>query len=252
LPRRAQKKGESGIYHAMLRGINKQMIFEDEEDFDMFEQVLRDCKKISGYQLLAYCLMGNHLHLLLKEEKEDLDVIFKRIGSRYVYWYNNKYQRTGHLFQDRYRSEPIDTDSYFLAVLRYIHQNPVKAGLCQDAASYKWSSYSDYVRRSRITDTEFALSLFSEDSREAVFLFNKFLKEDEKVVCLDIDEGSRITDKEAREIIWELCGAMNTAEFQSLTPARRDEILARLKEKGLSIRQIVRLTGISFGIVRKG
>lgn len=252
MPRRAREKGESGIYHAMLRGINKQTIFEDEEDFEKFEQVLRDCKKISGYQLFAYCLMGNHLHLLLKEEKEDLDIIFKRIGSRYVYWYNNKYQRTGHLFQDRYRSEPIDTDSYFLAVLRYIHQNPVKAGLCQDAASYKWSSYSDYARESRITDTEFALSLFSEDSREAVFLFNKFLKEDEKVICLDIDEGSRITDKEARVIIWELCGAMNTAEFQSLTPARRDEILARLKEKGLSIRQIVRLTGISFGIVRKG
>jgi REP element-mobilizing transposase RayT len=251
MPRRARKKGESGIYHAMLRGINKQTIFEDEDDFEKFEQVLKDCKKISGYQLFAYCLMGNHLHLLLKEEKEDLDIIFKRIGSRYVYWYNNKYQRTGHLFQDRYRSEPVDTDSYFLAVLRYIHQNPVKAGLCQDAASYKWSSYPDYARKSRITDTEFALSLFSEDEKEAFLLFDKFLKEDEKTVCMDIDEGTRVTDKEAREIIRELCGAMNSAEFQSLTPARRDEILARLKDYGLSIRQIVRLTGISFGIVRK-
>ena len=236
----------------MLRGINKQTIFEDDEDYEKFEQVLKDCKQISGYQLFAYCLMGNHLHLLLKEEKEDLDVIFKRIGSRYVYWYNNKYQRTGHLFQDRYRSEPVDTDSYFQVALRYIHQNPVKAGLCNDPASYKWSSYSDYSQKSGITDTGYALSLFSEDEKEAFLLFDKFLIEDEKANCMDIDEGSRITDKEAREIIRELCGATNSAEFQSLTPARRDEILTRLKEKGLSIRQIVRLTGISFGIVRKG
>lgn len=252
MPRRARKKGESGIYHAMLRGINKQTIFEDEEDYEKFEQVLKDCKKISGYSLFAYCLMGNHVHLLVKEGREDLDIIFKRIGSRYVYWYNNKYQRTGHLFQDRYKSEPVDTDAYFLAVLRYIHQNPVKAGLCDNLSSYKWSSYSDYARKSSITDTDFVLSLFSEKSKEAFSLFDKFLKEDEKAHCIDIDEGGRIADKEAQEIIHKYSGTMNSAEFQKLAPVKRDEILALFKENGLSIRQIVRLTGISFGIVRKG
>jgi REP element-mobilizing transposase RayT len=251
MPRRARKKGESGIYHAMLRGINKQTIFEDEEDYEKFKRILNACKKISGYELIAYCLMGNHVHLLIKVNKEELELIFKRLGSRYVYWYNNKYQRTGHLFQDRYKSEPVDSDTYFFAVLRYIHQNPVKAGLSSDAASYQWSSYKDYTHKSGITDTGMALSMFSEESVEALSLFETFMNEEEKAVCLDIDENTRITDKEAREKIRNLCGAINPAEFQDLAPAQRGEILTLLKENGLSIRQIVRLTGLSFAIARK-
>ena len=117
MPRQARKKSESGIYHIMLRGINKQQIFEDEEDFQKFIQVLKECKAVSEYKLFAYCLMGNHIHMLIKPEKEPLELVFKRIGSRYVYWYNWKYRRTGHLFQDRYKSEPINDDSYFLTVL---------------------------------------------------------------------------------------------------------------------------------------
>jgi REP element-mobilizing transposase RayT len=74
--------------------------------------------------------MGTHVHLLIKEETEALGKIMKRIGVRYVYWYNRKYERSGHLFQDRYKSEPVDDDGYFMTVLRYIHQNPRKSGLC--------------------------------------------------------------------------------------------------------------------------
>ncbi len=107
-------------------------MFEDDEDYIKYLDVLRECKEISGYKLYGYCLMGNHLHLLLKTGKEDLEQIFKRIGARYVYWYNFKYGRSGHLFQDRYKSEPVETDSYIVTVLRYIHQNPVKAGICSD------------------------------------------------------------------------------------------------------------------------
>ena len=120
MPRQSRKQSESGIYHIMLRGINQQQVFEDEEDNEKFIAVLKDCKLISEYKIFAYCLMGNHLHLLMKVENEKSDQIFKRIGARYVYWYNWKYQRKGHLFQDRFKSEPIDDDLYFLAVLRYI------------------------------------------------------------------------------------------------------------------------------------
>ena len=127
MPRQARKRSNTQIYHAMLRGINQQQIFEDNEDYAKFIQVIRDCKSLSGFQLFAYCLMGNHIHLLLKETNEPIEQIFRRIGSRYVYWYNVKYQRVGHLFQDRFKSEPIETNEYFLTVLRYIHQNPIKA-----------------------------------------------------------------------------------------------------------------------------
>ena len=128
MPRQARRKSESGIYHILLRGINRQQIFEDIEDFEKFLEVLKDCKAISDYKLFAYCLMSNHVHLLIKEEKEPIEQIMKRIATRFVYWYNIKYQRVGHLFQDRFKSEPVENDAYFMTVIRYIHQNPLKAG----------------------------------------------------------------------------------------------------------------------------
>ncbi len=85
--------------------------------------------------------MGNHIHLLLKEEKEELGIIMRRIGSSYVYWYNWKYKRCGHLFQDRYKSEAVEDERYLLTVLRYIYQNPLKAGLVKDIGAYKLSSF---------------------------------------------------------------------------------------------------------------
>ena len=129
MPRQARRKSKSGIYHVLLRGINRQQIFEDNEDFEMFLQVLKDCKAISECKLFAYCLMGNHIHLLVQESKEPIGQFMKRILTRFVYWYNVKYQRVGHLFQDRFKSEPVENDSYFMTVIRYIHQNPLKAGL---------------------------------------------------------------------------------------------------------------------------
>ena len=136
MPRHARKRAESGIYHVILCGINQQQIFEEEEDNLKFLQILKECKELCGFRLLAYCLMGNHVHLLLKEGTEPLEQVFKRIGGRFVYWYNVKYQRVGHLFQDRFKSEPVDSDAYLLTVIRYIHQNPVKAGLCERPEDY--------------------------------------------------------------------------------------------------------------------
>ena len=132
MPRKAREKSESGIYHVMLRGINQQQIFEDEEDYNTFIKILEEVQQKSKFELFAYCLMGNHVHLMIKEGEENIETIFKRIGGKYVYYYNTKYERAGHLFQDRFKSEPIDTDSYFMVVLRYIHQNPIKAKICSN------------------------------------------------------------------------------------------------------------------------
>ena len=128
MPRQPREKSESGIYHIMLRGINQQVIFEDYEDYSKFIETIETYKAVSGYKVFAYCLMSNHIHILLKVEKEDLDLIMKRIAGSYVYWYNWKYYRKGHLFQDRFKSEPVEDDEHFLTVLRYIHQNPTGQG----------------------------------------------------------------------------------------------------------------------------
>ena len=252
MPRSKRERSNSGVYHVMLRGINRQNIFEDEEDRLKFLEVLKECKKKSGFRLFAYCLMGNHIHLLLKAEKEELEQIFRRIGSSYVYWYNSKYSRTGHLFQDRYKSEPVEDDGYFLTVLRYIHQNPQKAGLCRKLSDYQWSSYRDYIDGSGITDTEYALSMLGEKRDIALTQFEEYTNEQNIDCCLETEQvDRRLHDREALEIIKSTCGITNASEFQDMDTKRRNKIIAKLKDKNFSIRQISRLTGISFGIVRK-
>ncbi len=231
----------------MLRGVNQQQIFEDQEDCDKFLQVLKDCKAISGFKLFAYCLMGNHIHILLQETTESIDLVMKRLATRFVYWYNIKYQRVGHLFQDRFKSEPIENDAYFLTVLRYIHQNPVKAGICKTVAAYENSSYNEYFKSSDLIDSDFVFDIISKDE------FAKFNSEKVFDSCLDVEDKPKIkvTDEQAKKIIEKVSKCKDVAEFQTLDVKIRDKCLKRLRESGLSIRQISRLTGISFNIVRK-
>ena len=245
MPRQARKKSESGIYHIMLRGINRQQIFEDEEDREHFLETLSNYKDLCGYKIYAYCLMGNHIHLLLKEGKEDLTLVFKRIAGSYVYWYNWKYHRCGHLFQDRFKSEPVEDDGYFLTVLRYIHQNPAKARICKKAEEYPYSSMREYTTYPFLVDTDFALSMISIDE------FIAYHAEANNDICLDIDDSFRLTDDDAKKLITKIAKCKTASEFQGLTIEKRDKCLRILRSKGVSIRQISRLTGISFNIVRK-
>lgn len=119
MPREGRKKSKTGVYHIMLRGINRQTIFEDDEDRFKFLETLRKYKDISQYRLYSYCLMDYHVHLLLRETEESISEAIKRISSSYVYWYNLKYERIVHLFQDRFKSERVENTFYFLTVLRY-------------------------------------------------------------------------------------------------------------------------------------
>ncbi|MDS1029681.1 transposase [Bacillota bacterium LX-D] len=251
MPRTGREKSKSGIYHIVLRGINRQTIFEEEEDSLKYLKTLQDFKEKSGYQIYAYCLMGNHIHLLLKEGQEELGIIMRRIGASYVYWYNWKYGRCGHLFQDRYKSETVEDESYFLTVLRYIHQNPLQAGIVKDFATYKWSSYSEYLKESTVLDTDFALDLFSNDRKTAVERFKAFHLASNNDHCLDIEEYRKLTDNEAIEIIKRISNVRHCTEVQTLDKNKRNSFLIAFKNAGLSTRQIARLTGISRGVILK-
>ena len=244
MPRGPREKSSTGIYHVMLRGINKQTIFEDDEDHEKFLQILRDCKTISEFELYAYCLMGNHVHLLLKEGKESVAQIFKRIGARYVFWYNWKYMRCGHLFQDRYKSEAVEDDPYFAVVLRYIHQNPKKAGLCATLDEYKWSSYNDYIRKSEIIDYRFTYGIVDENK------FKKFMSEDNDDDCLEhADQRKRLSDDELLMEIKERF-KINADSIQSKPRDSMECILNDImKIDGVSTRQLSRVTGISTNII---
>ena len=243
MPRQARKKSESGIYHIMLRGINRQQIFEDEADRERLMETLQRYRDECGYTVYAYCLMGNHFHILLKEGVEELDSVFKRIAGSYVYWYNWKYRRTGHLFQDRFKSEPVEDDSYFLTVLRYIHQNPVKARLCRSVESYPYSSISEYYSKPELVDTSFAFSMLP--LQEFVDYHNQYSDDQ----CLEIEEHIRLTDDETKRIISKISKCKSAAAFQELEIPKRNLYIKKLHNNGLSIRQISRLTGVPKKIV---
>ncbi|ABR49994.1 transposase [Alkaliphilus metalliredigens QYMF] len=139
---------------------------------------------------------------MLKEGKEPLEQIMRRISGSYVYWYNKKYERVGTLFQDRFKSEPVETESYFLTVIRYIHQNPIKAGIIRNIKDYRWSSYREYSVTPKIIDKEYVLKIFAKDNDIAIELFIKFNKKNNNDECLEIKEKKKnISDDELRQII---------------------------------------------------
>lgn len=241
MPRIARKKSCSNIYHVMVRGINRQNIFEDDDDRLCFMKILSHCKDISGFRLYAFVLMSNHIHLLIEPAGEPLNTVFARIETRYAMWYNRKYNRTGYLFQNRFRSEAVETDQYFMTVLRYILQNPMKAGIESRLGTYRWSSYLAYEKgNGSITDTQYALDLFGSQKTLMEFLG---LDNDDTVMD-DVDFDRRLQDNQIREIMYRISQCESAAAYQALDPHLRKEYAAKMFQSGVSLSQIARFTGM--------
>lgn len=242
MPRTARKAAESNIYHVMLRGINRQNIFEEDEDRKHFLNTVIRCKEVSGFKLHAFVLMSNHIHFLIEPADESLDVVFKRIETSYAVWYNRKYQRAGHLFQDRFRSESVDTDPYFMTVLRYIHRNPVKAGMVDRIGDYRWSSYLAYEKGGgTLTDIQFAVDLFG--SREKLLEYTA--QDNDDSVMDEPEHDWRTRDDAAREAIRRIAQCSSVSDYQKLDSETQKEYAVKLYSEGLSMGQIARLTGMS-------
>jgi len=248
MPRAARQLSKTGIYHAIMRGINQQRIFEDTDDFNYFYELLKDIVAESDLSLLAYVLMNNHAHFLLREGDFTITDLFRRLGTRYAYYFNKKYMRSGHLFQDRFKSEPVEDDTYFITVIAYILQNPVRAGACESPEQYRWSSLHSLSRSGSIVDREVLFSLISEP--ELYQLLN---------VDSDIDpfrpkargRKRRFEDEEAADVLCSLSGTDSIAMFQRLSHEQQRNAVAELLARQMSIRQIARTSGLSKGLVEK-
>lgn len=262
MARLARRQSGTGIYHVMLRGNNRQDIFEDEEDYLRMLACLRSlCDRYddNGIRLpafcsfYAYCLMSNHVHLLIQEKEEKVGDTIKRLGVAYARYYNKKYNRNGHLFQDRFRSEPVNDMSYFLVLLRYIHQNPIKAGLTKDLYSYPWSSWREYEQHG--VSVEHICNVATVLKRISYEELKGFVETpvDDSLQILDIDNGGRfsVSDENLRCIIRESYGLDDSSQLAMIDKQLRNAILKNLWSTGASIRQISRVTGVSFGIIQK-
>lgn len=259
MARTLRSKSETGIYHVMMRGVNHQIIFENPRDYTRFLELLNQMVHPAdeynnplppSCSIYAYCLMPNHVHILLKEEHEALSSVVKRISAAYALYYNKKYGRVGHLFQDRFKSENVNDGSYFFTLIRYIHQNPVAAGLSEDVAGYTWSSWQEYEGKSQQPICKTSPVLNRIPIAELRELVNEPLPKTVRI--LDYDKSNCFaTDDEVREYLMERYGLRTPADVQLISKNRRDEILNNVKEFGASIRQLERLTGIGFSIIRR-
>jgi len=200
--------------------------------------------------------MGNHVHLLLQEHQEDIAVTMKRLCTGYARWYNCKYERSGHLFQNRYKSEPVEDDTYFLTVIRYIHNNPVKATLVKTPEEWEWSSCKAYYEvkenSQEMTETTKVLSLFSNDTSEAILLFKQYMGEENLDQCLENEPYKRKSDVEVAKEIENRIGNIPAHLVLKMPKAERNEILRSVKQmEGITCRQIGRVLGISPSLILK-
>ena len=149
------------IYHIMQRGIRRNEIFENQTDYETFLTILQRYLVATGCTLHAYCLMTNHYHLLVQTGDIEIWKMMKGLAQEYAQYYNNAKSLSGHVYDDRYKSCIIQDDRYFLQVSRYIHLNPVKAGMVTKPEQYKWSSYQTFIGRKKDSITNYEKTLLS-------------------------------------------------------------------------------------------
>ncbi len=136
------------VYHVVVRGNERRAIFRDDEDRERYLGRLAHYRERFGFRLLGFCLMGNHVHLAIRAGRFPLSRIMAGLQSSYTQWFNRRHGRVGHLFQGRYKAFLVQEDPYLLGLVRYIHENPVRARLARKASEYDWSS-DRYYRRGR-------------------------------------------------------------------------------------------------------
>ncbi|MEN6389029.1 MAG: transposase [Syntrophomonas sp.] len=252
--RKAREKSSTGIYHVVARGLDRQVIFHHDNDYNRYLTLLSKKSKEIGVSLLGYCLMDNHVHLLVNEETGNISDFMRSMGVSYAWWFNRRYDRSGYLFQNRFHSESVENEPYLLAVLRYIHLNPVKAEIVQCPENYRWSSCSAYYSNngSDFLRTDFILNLFSDNPLMAKVQFKVFMNEASGDQCLDVKRKPRKTDAEVYNEIVKLLGDQPLTLLNQLSKAERNAILKELKTiEGSSVRQIARITNIGISTISR-
>ena len=168
-------------YHVMNRGRRGDLIFKNKGDYHAFIDLLRDCTEMWNIRVVAYCLMGTHYHILLQTPDGNLSRCMRHINGVYTQNFNRSHGLDGHLFRGRYKSILVDSDAYLLELLRYIHRNPIEAGIVDRLDSYQWSSHKGYLSRSEKWSwlhKEYVLKIFSKNTNEALRRYKKFVNKE--------------------------------------------------------------------------
>lgn len=251
MPRQAREVSPSGYYHIMMRGIDRDFIYQSSKDKVYLLKLLKEEEQLD---IAAYCLMDNHVHLVLHSDSDALSLAFRKINLKYAMHYNFVHDRAGHLFQNRYRSEVVADERYLAHLIRYVHNNPVKAGLVGEARQYMWSSYSEYIGNEDIISLQqkrFILGLFPKGTEE----FKAFhLGSDEHEYLDTAEEIEHNRRKLVEYIIADYCRTKGVADRSLIKsdPQHSKEIIAKLlRHTKLSHRKIAVLLQINANVVHQ-
>lgn len=242
----------TGFYHVCARGVGKQLIFEGDEDRWEFLELMRECCREAGVTVIAWCLMGNHVHLVLADYEDAMSAAMHRLLLTYARRFNKRTGRTGHLFQNRFDRRSLDTDRYLMAAIRYVHANPQEAGIAL-IERYPWSSFAEYLRAydndttRGFSDPSCVLELFG--SAEGFIAYSLSTPDGSEPALCDMKETEwerhAFADKMAKSLGVPLRGV------KAAPPARRDTVIVGLHDAGFTVRQIERYTGIGKSTVSR-
>ena len=199
MPRINRIEYYGAYYHIIQRGVNQEYIFKAPGDKSYLLEMVSDAKEQFDFKIFAYAIMGNHYHLFVQALNTPISKIMHQINMRYAVYYNKKYERVGHVFENRYTGILVQDDSYFVTLIKYIHNNPVAAGICDFMEEYKWSSDMFYRRNiDNIVDIDEFLSVLSPNRLKAIEKYIELMEEDniDQEILMDLYENSDIIGTE--------------------------------------------------------
>ncbi|NLC25273.1 MAG: hypothetical protein GX777_01400 [Fastidiosipila sp.] len=236
------------IYHVFQRGNNKEYIFDRDKDKLTFLYLLEEHAKKEDFELLGYVIMSNHYHLILKLKEIPMQQFMHRIISQYARTYNKQNKRSGHVFEGRYNSIPVKDEHHLLDLLRYVHQNPVRAGICKKVHDYCWSTDQFYRMSAdnQLIKTSLILDSLSENRHEAIRIYLQLMIETINKGAEYFETGPVIEDEEKHldELLLESC--QDNSLYLAVKSGLRDHNLTLYRKKfaraarkaGYSMREI--------------
>lgn len=230
----------NAVYHVIDRGNGGRLLFRTDEDCLIFLGILEDVTRKTGCRVLILCLERNHFHLLVQIGDVPLSVVMQRLLCRYARYFNKVHERLGHVFQSRFKAKLCATNAYLAALIRYIHNNPVKDGLVERPEDWLWSSHRQYIGsiRSTLVDVEAGLALLDSDPTMARRRYAKLMGEQDPGFEPTFDPGpmpARCSKApkpaETLEKIASGLRAEEGVEFIGVTSRRRSRELSRLRRE---------------------
>ena len=248
MPRPLRRYGKSSVYHIIFKGIDNQAIFYDDQDRRIFLEHVSITKKDYNYTIYAYCLMGNHVHMVIKCQNDFLSKSMQSLLVRYVHYFNQKYKRIGPLLQNRFKSKNVETQMYFVELCRYVHRNPENAGIAL-TQNYEWSSYKEYLGKEKLINKKALLHYFNNDINEFVNFTTKTLYNENMEDFFEYELIEKLSDEQLANLIMQKFNIKDISDIGAFFKLKsKDELkkdLAILKNiKNTNVTQLSRVTRI--------